>query len=353
MLRHEIHEVGRPSATQSKFTAAICSLRAHLYMMYISAARHSPALNVGYVRIPHRPRQRRNTRPGEPSVLPAPGTGTRSSIAARSGRTPDHMSPRHERNCRVPASAVKCAGPAGAAGRLTGMAQSTKEHVRRERLREYEAALAVARSPVGVLVLLAKGRELRAGGEALEESFAATPVEGIDDDNRLPAAVWVALRQGDVDATIEALVRVSRHEFVIAAHEELDSGYRLTTVEECRALPDVELLQAQVAAFLQVPRDVVVIIASWGPDDPRTAAEIDTLFERRFGSATPSGSDPAAASASSPRAGLVMSSAEFTAMLNLTPEQRGVLATLVRQADITLVAGGEAGDEACGHRRST
>ena len=152
--------------------------------------------------------------------------------------------------------------------------------------------------------------------------------------------MWVALRQGDVDATIDALVRISGNEFVIAAHEELDTGYRLTTVEERRALPDVELLQAQIAEFLQVPRDVVGIIAGWGPDDPRTAAEIDTLLEQRFGSTAPRGPDPAVASAHSPRAGLVMSSEEFTAMLNLTPEQRAVLGTLVRQADITLVAGG-------------
>ena len=58
------------------------------------------------------------------------------------------------------------------------MAQATKEHARRERLREYEAELAAAQFPVGVLVMLAKGREARGGSEALEEAFAATPVEG-------------------------------------------------------------------------------------------------------------------------------------------------------------------------------
>jgi hypothetical protein len=72
------------------------------------------------------------------------------------------------------------------------MAQAMKEQVRRARLREYEAALADARSPVGVLLLFAKGLEARASGEALEEAFAATAVEGIEDAHRLPAAVWVA-----------------------------------------------------------------------------------------------------------------------------------------------------------------
>ncbi len=253
------------------------------------------------------------------------------------------------------------------------MAGARKEQVRRERLGEYEAALAAARSPVGLLVQFAKGREVRSHGEALEEAFAATPVEGVADEHRLPAAVWVALRQGDVDATIDALVRVSRNELVIAVHEELDAGYRLTTVEERRALPDVESLQAQVAAFLQVPRDVVVIIAGWGPDDPRSAAEIETLLEQRFGPAVPSRSNSSLASASPPRTtaeiddrldrrlgsaaptpadsavtsasgprtgGLVMSSVEFTGMLKLTPEQRDVLGTLVRQADITIIADG-------------
>jgi hypothetical protein len=46
-------------------------------------------------------------------------------------------------------------------------------------------------------------------------------------------------------------------------------------------------------------------------------------------------------SASGPRTGgLVMSSVEFTGMLKLTPEQRDVLGTLVRQADITIIADG-------------
>jgi len=225
--------------------------------------------------------------------------------------------------------------------------QTKRDEQRRERLREYEAALIDARSPVEVLVLFVKVREDRAGGERLEEAFAASITEGIDDADRLPAAVWVALRQGDVDAVIQALVRTSSSELVLAAHEQLDAGYRLTSVEERRALPDVGRLEAQVASFLRIPHDVVAMIASWGPDDPRTAVEIDALVEQRFGSPPrlakpartrrdPSPGATGQATLSWPGIGLSMSSAEFTALLNLTPEQCAVLTTLVRQASITI-----------------
>jgi hypothetical protein len=254
--------------------------------------------------------------------------------------------------------------PVGAGpGRLSGVTQATKEEARRERLREYDQAVAAARPPIGVLALFVTGREARARGEALEEAFAVAVAEGVDDAHRLPAAMWVALRQGDLDAAVELLVRRSRHEVVITAHEELDAGYRLTTVEERRALPDVDLLEVQLAAFLQIPRDVITIITGWGPDDPRSGVEIETLLEQRFGP-RPVGrprpapvadrhpaatSDPepkprsrprAAAQAKAPRAGLVMSSGEFGAMLSLAPDQSQVLEMLVRQADITIIDGG-------------
>lgn len=227
------------------------------------------------------------------------------------------------------------------------MIQTKRDEQRRERLREYEAALIDARSPVEVLVLFVKVREDRASGERLEEAFAASITEGIDDADRLPAAVWVALRQGDVDAVIQALVRTSSTELVLAAHEQLDAGYRLTSVEERRALPDVGRLEAQVASFLRIPPDVVAMITSWGPDDPRTAMEIDALIEQRFGSTPHPGKPPRArrelsagttaqASPSGPGICLSMSSAEFTALLNLTPEQQAALTTLVRQATITI-----------------
>lgn len=269
------------------------------------------------------------------------------------------------------------------------MGQVTKDEARRERLREYEAALAAAREPVAVLSLFAQGREARAGGQLLEEAFSVTEPEGIEDAAPLPAAVWVALRQGDVDATVEALVRLSRSDFLLASHEELDSSYRLTTVEERRGIPDVELLQAQLAAFLQIPGDVVTIISNWGADDPRTAAEIAKLLDQRFGSTVPGAVEPLLrrqdgedAAESGPPApgraaaadrqagaahadgtgtgaaagvdgrpaqfllpasisadtdgGLLMTSAEFSALLSLTPEQGAVLATLVRQTEITI-----------------
>jgi hypothetical protein len=229
------------------------------------------------------------------------------------------------------------------------MAQAMKDELRRERLREYDAALTAARSPVAVLTLFAAGREARAAGELLEEAFAATAVDGVEAADALPAAVWVALRQADIDATLELLMRMSRTEFVLAAHEELDARYRLTKVEERRPLPDVELLIAQLAAFLHIPRDVVAIISGWGAEDPRTAAEIETLLEQRFGS--PSGHQPGsrAGLSGADRApdrdgpagtGLRMSSAEFSALLNLAPEQRAVLGTLVRQTEITIAADG-------------
>jgi hypothetical protein len=232
------------------------------------------------------------------------------------------------------------------------MAQGAKDELRRERLREYDAALTVARSPVAVLALFVAGREARAAGELLEEAFAATAVDGVEAADALPAAVWVALRQADIDATLELLMWMSRTEFVLAAHEELDARYRLTKVEERRPLPDVELLIAQLAAFLHIPRDVVAIISGWGAEDPRTAAEIETLLEQRFGSASASRPGPGAAgsvavgSSAVPApdggggSGLRMSSAEFSALLNLAPEQRAVLGTLVRQTEITIVADG-------------
>src|SRR3954447_15816818 len=101
------------------------------------------------------------------------------------------------------------------------MAQGTKDELRRERLREYDAALTAARAPVAVLALFAAGREARAAGEVLGEGLAATEVDGVQPADRLPAAVWVALRQADIDATLELLMRMSRTEFVLAAHEEL------------------------------------------------------------------------------------------------------------------------------------
>jgi hypothetical protein len=195
-----------------------------------------------------------------------------------------------------------------------------------QRLVEYEAAVDAARGPVAVLQLLAQGREARSrtGDEPLEVAFAATAVDGAEP---LPAAVWVALRHGDLDASATALLGASRTEFVVGEHEELDSTYRLRTVEERRVLPDIGVLQLQLAALLDIPWDVVTMLCEWGPDDPRTQHEVDALLDARF----------EVADGSPARGGrLQMSADELAALLQLTPDQGKLLNTLVRQADVTI-----------------
>lgn len=212
------------------------------------------------------------------------------------------------------------------------MARISREQ-RDQRLVEYETKLTAASNPVAVMELFARAREARAraGDPPLEVAFAATALES---DDPLPAAVWVALRQGEVEASVDALLRASRTTFVVGEHEELDANYRLTTIEERRPLPDVDLLQTQLAAFLQIPRDVIVMIADWGPDDPRTTKEIDALLDGRFGGTTA----PAASPPANQPHRLEMSADELTAMLQLTPDQGSLLQTLVRQADVTITS---------------
>jgi hypothetical protein len=234
------------------------------------------------------------------------------------------------------------------------MGQATKDQQSRDRMREYGARLETARESVAVLARFAQARESRGGGRALEEEFAATPLD--PDAPLLPAAVWVAMRQGDVDAVIETLVQCASEQFVVAEHEQLDADYRLTTIAESLGLPDVDRLIAQVAAFVQVPRDVVAIVTGWGPDDPRTLAEIEALMDHRYGASTvePAPTPAAASAAPSPeprmavgsgdRPGLAMSSSELAAVLSLTPEQQAVLGTLVRQADIVVVSDADTAD---------
>ncbi len=198
---------------------------------------------------------------------------------------------------------------------------------------EYETKLTAAKGPVAVIELFAQAREARArpGEPPLEVAFAGTDIE---DGSPLPAAVWVALRQGEVDASVEALLRASQTVFVVGEHEELDANYRLTTIEEQRTLPDVDLLLTQLATFLQIPRDVIAMIADWGADDPRTAKEIDALLGGRFGGTT---APPPDVSTAQPHR-LEMSADELTAMLQLTPDQGRLLQTLVRQVDVTITA---------------
>ena len=196
------------------------------------------------------------------------------------------------------------------------------------RVAEYEAALAAARTPTAVLQLLAQGREARAqpDEDPLEVAFARTDVDAADG---LPAAVWVALRHGDTDASLAALLGASRTEFVVGEHEELDSSYRLRTVEERRVLPDVGVLQMQMAAMLDIPWDVIVMLCEWGPDDPRTQKEIEALLDGRLRDGIGTSSRPGR---------LHMSADELAALLQLTPEQTKLLNTLVRQADVTITA---------------
>src|ERR1700722_13348997 len=101
------------------------------------------------------------------------------------------------------------------------MSQTTKDELRRHRLREYEAALTAARESVSVLMQFVKGRQARAEGGLLEEAFAASSVDGVDDADLFPAAVWVTLRQGDIEATLAAMVQLSKKEFVVGEHEEV------------------------------------------------------------------------------------------------------------------------------------
>jgi len=196
------------------------------------------------------------------------------------------------------------------------------------RVAEYEAAIAAARPPTAVLQLLAQGREARPqpDEEPLEVALARTQVDGADG---LPAAVWVALRHGDTDASLSALLGASRTEFVVGEHEELDAGYRLRTVEERRVLPDVGVLQMQMAAMLDIPWDVIVMLCEWGPDDPRTQKEIDALLDGRLRESSGSG-------VGSRPGRLRMTADELAALLQLTPEQTKLLNLLVRQADVTI-----------------
>jgi hypothetical protein len=201
--------------------------------------------------------------------------------------------------------------------------------------------------------LLVRGREARErGGNApLEVQFAQTQV----DDRALPAGVWVALRRDDVDAAIDVMTAASESRFVIDEREVLGAGYRLESVEEALPLPEVDLLTAQLSRTLDVPLDVLTVIAEWGRDDPRTASEIDELLTCRFGPAH-SGAVPferpasvlpvpgpvpqvaAPAPVPEPSGRLTMSVAEVAQVLRLDQDQVQALAVLVRNAAVTLTA---------------
>ncbi len=188
-----------------------------------------------------------------------------------------------------------------------------------------------AGTAVSALALLVQGREARAGSDdaPLEMAFA-----GADTGKPpLPAGLWVALRRGDIQMALDLLVGASDVTFIVGEREEMGSGYRLETVAESRALPDVDLLQAQLAAVLGVPPDVVALLAAWGADDPRTATEVNALLDARFSATARRGSGPARPVASG---ALSMSVDELADVLQLAPAQAKVLATLARRAAMTI-----------------
>jgi hypothetical protein len=209
------------------------------------------------------------------------------------------------------------------------MPTTSKDDVRRDRLREFDALSERAAAALSALALIVQGREARAasGDAPLEVAFAQAGGDG----PTLPAGLWVALRRGDIEMALDLLSRASTLNFVVGEREEMGSGYRLETVEETRPLPDVELLEDRLATVVGIPRDVVAVLAHWGPDDPRTRAEVDALLDSRSGMvADVTGPPPAAHSA------LVMSVSELAAVLQLEPAQALVLATLSRRAELTI-----------------
>lgn len=211
------------------------------------------------------------------------------------------------------------------------MTTTAKQHTRADRLREYSGLLEAARAPVAAMGVLVRAREARvwAADEPPEIVFARTEVDG----RGLPAAVWVSLRRDDVDAAIEAMVGVSQTTFLIESREELGQGYRLQTIEETRPLPETDLLIAQLSAMLEIPSDVLAVLAEWGQDDPRTEQEIADLLDRRLGCGPAAPPRPAG-----PEHALTMSVADAVDVLRLSEEQARALATLVRRVSVTLTA---------------
>jgi hypothetical protein len=210
---------------------------------------------------------------------------------------------------------------------------ATKDDLRRARLREFDGLMARAGTAVTALALLVQGREARASADdaPLEMTFAG--VDTGSDKPPLPAGLWVALRRGDTLMALDLLVAASDITFVVGEREEVGSGYRLETVEETRTLPDVVRLEAQLAAVLEIPLDVLALITAWGADDPRTATEVNALLDARFSPAARSGvveRRPAGTGT------LSMSVDELADVLQLSPEQAKVLATLARRAAMTI-----------------
>jgi hypothetical protein len=215
---------------------------------------------------------------------------------------------------------------------------SSREHARAERLREHAALIERAHHVVGAMGLLVRGREARAriGATPLEVEFAKIDVDG----RALPAGVWVALRRDDVAAAIDAMMVASQTTFLIEEREVMGEGYRLHAVEDTLPVPEADLLTAQLSQALDVPLDVLTVIAEWGPDDPRAASEIDDLLTARFGpverviaAAAPPVVD---ADGAEPSGQLTMTVGETAQVLRLDEDQVRALTILVRNASVTL-----------------
>ena len=214
----------------------------------------------------------------------------------------------------------------------------SREQTRADRLREHAALIERAHQVVGAMGLLVRGREARARTSAtpLEVEFAKIDVDG----RSLPAGVWVALRRDDVAAAIDAMMIASQTAFLIEERDVMGEGYRLQSVEDTLPVPEDELLTAQLSQALDVPLDVLTVIAEWGPEDPRAASEIDELLTARFGPAerviapaVPSLLDGGETESSGQ---LTMTVGEAAQVLRLDEDQVRALTILVRNASVTL-----------------
>jgi hypothetical protein len=262
--------------------------------------------------------------------------GTRSAVMAGDYRTSARVRRGRGRHREMPGQTLQW-------GQTRGMRTPSRDHTRAERLREHAAILSRARCTVGAMGQLVRGREARARDPdvPLEVQFALVEVDG----RALPAAVWVALRRDDVDAAIDTMTSASQARFVIEEREVVGDGYRLESVQDTLPLPETELLAAQLSRAMDVPLDVLTVIAEWGPDDPRTTSEIEDLLTTRFGAVDPRQAHTTTIAAQPPdhpapvQANIrpTMTVADLAQVLRLDDEQVRALAILVRNAMLTLV----------------
>jgi hypothetical protein len=219
------------------------------------------------------------------------------------------------------------------------MRSATQEQSRVERLRAHADLLDEARRAAAAMAPLVRGREARGkdGEPPLEVAFAGLDVDG----RSLPAAVWVALRRDDADAAVDAMTAASATDFLIEEREEMGDGYRLHSVAETLPVPEPDLLLELLSRTVNIPVDVLTVLAEWGPDDPRSASEIDGLLTSRFGPALPGRTEatqpPLEVEADDEMDGrLTVTVGEMAEVLRLDDEQQRALTVLVRNATVTL-----------------